>query len=55
MKTFYLAKVSDIDPDTDILQWWQQNGLVLLCWAAAAQKVLLVQSLPAASDRVFHY
>jgi len=49
----YLAKVSDIDPSIDILQWWKQNESALPCWAAAARKVLLVQPSSAASERVF--
>ena len=49
----YLAKVTDIDPSIDILQWWNQNESALPCWAAAARKVLLVQPSSAASERVF--
>jgi len=49
----YLAKVSDIDPSIDILQWWNQNESALPCWAAAAHKVLLVKPSSAASERVF--
>ena len=49
----YLAKVSDIDPSIDNLQWWKQNESALPCRAAAARKILLVQPLSAASERVF--
>ena len=49
----YFAKVTDIDPSIDILQWWNQNESALPCWAAAARKVLLVQPSSAASERVF--
>lgn len=49
----YLAKVSDIDSNIDVLQWWSQNESHLPCWAAAARKVLLVQPSSAASERVF--
>ena len=49
----YLAKVIDLDPEIDILQWWHRNESELPCWAAAARKVLLVQPSSAASERVF--
>ena len=49
----YLAKVVDLDPAIDILQWWHRNESDLPCWAAAARKVLLVQPSSAASERVF--
>ena len=35
--TSYLAKVSDIDTDIEILQWWQHNESALPCWAAATR------------------
>ena len=49
----YLAKVGDLDPEIDILQWWHRNESDLPCWAAAACKVLLAQPSSAASERVF--
>ena len=49
----YQAKVSDVDPSIDNLQWWKQNESALPCWAAAARKVFLVQPSSAASERVF--
>ena len=49
----YQAKVMDLDPAIDILQWWHQNEHDLPCWAAAARKVFLVQPSSAASERVF--
>ena len=49
----YQAKVMDLDPAIDILQWWHQNECDLPCWAAAARKVFLVQPSSAASERVF--
>ena len=49
----YQAKVMDLDPAIDILQWWHQNERDLPCWAAAARKVFLVQPSSAASERVF--
>ena len=51
----YLSKVSDIDPNIDIIHWWKQNESTLLCWAAAVRKVLLVQPSSVASERVFPY
>ena len=45
----YQAKVIDLDPAIDILQWWHQNEHDLPCWAASARKVLLVQPSSAAS------
>ena len=49
----YQAKVIDLDPAVDILQWWHRNEHELSCWAAAARKILLVQPSSAASEQVF--
>jgi len=49
----YQAKVMDLDPTIDILQWWHQNERDLPCWAATARKVFLVQPSSVASEQVF--
>ena len=49
----YLARASDVDTAINPLLWWKRNASDLPCWAAAAQKVLLVQPSSAASERVF--
>ena len=49
----YQAKVIDLDPAVDILQWWHRNEHELSCWAAAARKILLVQPSSTASEQVF--
>ena len=49
----YLAKVIDLDPKVECLDWWKQNESILPCWAHAARKVFLIQPSLAASERVF--
>ena len=49
----YLAKVADVRPNIDILQWWKNNAQELPTWANAASKVILVQPSSAAAERVF--
>ena len=49
----YLAKTDGIGPTVDHLQWWQQYSTLLLGWASAAKKVLLIQPSPAAAEGVF--
>ena len=49
----YLAKVKDISPQMDVLDWWQHNSHALPHWSAAAKKALLVQPSSAAAERAF--
>ena len=36
-------------------QWWGDHTAALLCWAAAARKILLLQVSFAAAERAFSY
>ena len=49
----YLAKVADISPDYDPLQWWRMNSTSLPAWSAALHKVWVIQPSSAAAERVF--
>ena len=35
----HLAKVTDLNPKIECLDWWKENEHSLSCWARAAQKV----------------
>ena len=49
----YLAKVIDLSPETQCLDWWKRNEHTLPFWSNAAKRVFLVQPSSAASERVF--
>ena len=49
----YLARVCDLDPAFNPLEWWKQNAPVLPSLSSAAKKILLVQPSSAAAERVF--
>ena len=49
----YLAKSADTDEQFCPLKWWKQYSQHLPSWAAATQKVLLVQPSSAALEHVF--
>ena len=49
----YLAKVADVNPNFDCLEWWERNYSELPNWSSAALKVRLVQPSSAAAERVF--
>ena len=49
----YVAKASDVSPEFNVLEWWKRNGDGLPNWSSAARKVLVVQPLSAAAERVF--
>ncbi len=49
----YLAKASDVDSSTNILDWWERNCFELPLWSSAAQKIFLIQPSSAAAERVF--
>ena len=38
----YLAKVTDLNPKIECLDWWKENEHSLPCWAHAARKIFLV-------------
>ena len=46
----YLAKIQDVSPDIDILNWWKRNQEHLPHTSAAAKKVFLIQPSSAASE-----
>ena len=53
----YLGKIAAIDnddsSDVDCLKFWKNSESILPQWAAAAKKILVVQSSSAAVERVF--
>ena len=49
----YLAKVADISPQYDPLQWWRINSTELPFWSAGLHKVLLIHPSSAAAERAF--
>ena len=49
----YLAKVSDVAPDIDPLEWWKHHEKELPKWASTLRKVLLVQPSSAGAERFF--
>ena len=49
----YLTKAADLDRNVDPVEWWMDNSNDLLCWSAAAGKILLVQPSSAAAERMF--
>ena len=49
----YLAKVTDLNPKIECLDWWKENEHSLPCWAHAARKIFLVQPSSVVSERVF--
>jgi len=49
----YVAAVEDINPNTDLLQWWKNHEKQLPQWSAVAKSILLVQPSSAASEQVF--
>ena len=49
----YLAKIVDISPDYDLLQFWKLNSPQLPHWSSAVRKILLVKPSSAAAERVF--
>ena len=51
----YLAKADAVDPQMDVLEWWEDNAEDLPNWSCAAKKVVLTQSSSGAADRVFHF
>ena len=64
----YLAKMSYVDPNINVLQWWEQNESALPYWAAAARirsslfnshipqwKLTVFSKLPSITSSKVHY
>ena len=49
----YIAKAHDVNPETQVFDWWGKNEASLPKWSSAAKKAVLVQPSSAASERVF--
>ncbi len=49
----YIAKAHDVNPETQVLDWWGKNEASLPKWSSAAKKAVLVQPSSAACERVF--
>ena len=49
----YIAAATDVNPDINVLTWWEIHEQEIPNWAKACKKILLIQPLSAASERVF--
>ena len=49
----YIAAATDVNPDINVLTWWGIHEQEIPNWAKACKKILLIQPLSAASERVF--
>ena len=49
----YMAASEDVSTEIDLIAWWKRHAVELPKWANAFKKVLLVQPLSAAAERVF--
>ena len=48
-----MAAREDVSTEIDLIAWWKRHAIELPKWANAFKKVLLVQPLSAAAERVF--
>ena len=49
----YIAVATDVNPDINVLTWWEIHEEEIPNWAKACKKILLIQPSSAASERVF--
>lgn len=49
----YIASATDVNPDINVLTWWEIHEQEIPNWAKACKKILLIQPSSAASGRVF--
>jgi len=49
----YLARVIDLSPETQCLDWWKRSEHTLPFWSNALKRVFLVQPSSTASERFF--
>lgn len=49
----YIAAATDVNPDINVLTWWEIHEQEIPSWAKACKKILLIQPSSAASERVF--
>ena len=49
----YIPKADGISSDFSTLEWWKLNSLALPSWSNGVKKVLAIQPLSAAAERVF--
>jgi len=49
----YIAAATDVNPDINVLAWWEIHEQEIPNWAKACKKILLIQPSFAASERVF--
>jgi len=49
----YIAAATDVNPDINVLAWWEIHEQEIPNWAKACKKILLIQSSSAALERVF--
>ena len=49
----YIAAATDVNPDINVLAWWEIHEQEIPNWAKACKKILLIQPSSAASERVF--
>ena len=51
-KGTYIAAATDVNPDINVLTWWEIHEQEIPNWAKACKKILLIQSSSATSERV---
>ena len=49
----YIAAATDVNPDINVLTWWEIHEQEIPNWAKACKKILHIPPLSAASERVF--
>ena len=49
----YMTPIEDINPSTDIIEWWFRHKAILPNWHSAFEKVLLIQPSSATVKRAF--
>ena len=49
----YMAASEDVSTEIDLIAWWKRYAIELSKWTNAFKKVLLVQPLSSAAERVF--
>jgi len=49
----YIAAATDVNPDINVLAWWEIHEQEIPNWAKACKKILLIQPSSVASERVF--
>ena len=49
----YIASATDVNPDINVLTWWEIYEQEIPNWAKACKKILLIQLSSAALERVF--